>query len=70
MDKEVMCFEVNKGICEAYGCFESATTKINVKVGKVGSISLDLCAGCVKKFDIKEQSSSTAGSITLGGLPK
>jgi hypothetical protein len=52
MDKEIMCFQVNKGICEAYGCFERATTQINVKVGQLGTIPLDLCFYCVKKFDV------------------
>jgi hypothetical protein len=51
MDKEIMCFQVNKGICEAYGCFEKATTQINVKVGRLGTIPLDLCTYCVMKFD-------------------
>jgi hypothetical protein len=51
MDKEIMCFQINKGICEAYGCFERATTQINVKVGHLGIILLDLCTDCVKKFD-------------------
>jgi hypothetical protein len=41
---------VNNIICDAYGCFEKAATKIDVRVGKLGSISLDLCIECVKKF--------------------
>jgi hypothetical protein len=51
MDKEIMCFQVIKGICEAYGCFKKAATKINVQVGQLGAIPLDLCTHCVKKFD-------------------
>jgi hypothetical protein len=51
MDKEIMCFQVNKGICEAYDCFERATTQINVKVGQLGTIPLELCTYCIKKFD-------------------
>jgi hypothetical protein len=38
-------------ICEGYGCFNKANTKINVKVGQLGTIPLDLCTNCVKKFD-------------------
>jgi hypothetical protein len=39
-------------ICEGYGCFKKAATKINVQVGQLGTIPLDLCADCVKKFDV------------------
>jgi len=41
-------------ICEAVGCFARATTKINVKVGHLGTIPLDLCTDCVKKFDLNK----------------
>ena len=41
---------LNNIICEGYGCFKKAATKIKVRVGKLGSISLDLCTDCVKKF--------------------
>ena len=50
MDKQVIDFEVNN-TCEAYGCFQKATTKINVKVGRLGWIVLDVCSDCVGKFD-------------------
>ena len=53
MDKQVIDFQVNN-ICEAFGCSQKATTKISVKVGQLGSISLDLCANCTKKFDVKD----------------
>jgi hypothetical protein len=53
MTKEVLDFQVNNGICEAYGCSQKATTKISVKVGQLGSISLDLCTNCTDKFDEK-----------------
>jgi hypothetical protein len=41
-------------ICEGYGCFKKAATKINVQVGHLGTIPLDLCADCVKKFDVNK----------------
>jgi hypothetical protein len=53
MDKQVMYSQVNN-ICEAYGCSQKATTKISVKVGQLGSISLDLCNNCTEKFDEKD----------------
>jgi hypothetical protein len=51
MSKEVIELQVNNTICEAVGCFKRATTKIDVRVGQLGSIPLDLCIECVKKFD-------------------
>jgi hypothetical protein len=51
MTKEVIDYQVNN-TCEANGCSQKATTKISVKVGQLGSISLDLCANCTEKFDV------------------
>jgi hypothetical protein len=51
MTKEIMELQVNNTICEAVGCLARATTKIDVKVGNLGSISLELCASCVRKFN-------------------
>jgi hypothetical protein len=65
MNKEVLGFQINNGICEASGCFKKATTKTKVKVGQLGSISLDVCANCVRKFDEKEQSSESFGKLDL-----
>jgi hypothetical protein len=51
MNNEVLHLQANNVICEGYGCFNKATTKINVKVGQLGTIPLDLCTDCLKKFD-------------------
>ena len=51
MNNKVLHLQINNVICEGYGCFNKATTKINVKVGQLGTIPLDLCTDCVKKFD-------------------
>ncbi len=51
MNNEVLHLQVNNVICEGYGCFKKATTKINVQVGQLGAIPLDLCTDCMKKFD-------------------
>jgi hypothetical protein len=50
MSQQMIEEDVNNGICEAVGCFEKATNKINVKVGQEGVILLHLCEGCVNKF--------------------
>ena len=55
MSKEVSDLQVYNSICEAVACSEKATTKINVGVGNLGSISLHLCTDCVRKFDQKER---------------
>jgi hypothetical protein len=52
MNNEVLHLQVYNVICEGFGCFKKATTKINVKVGQLGTILLDLCIDCVKKFDV------------------
>ena len=54
MNTGLLEFQVNN-TCEAYGCFQKAATKIYVKVGKLGSIPLDLCSSCIHKFDQKER---------------
>jgi len=50
MDNKLLDHQVNN-ICEAAGCFEKATTKIDVRVSNLGSVSLEVCTGCVRKFD-------------------
>jgi hypothetical protein len=51
MSQQTLDPEVNNSICEAVGCFAKATTKIAVKVGQQGVISLCLCQNCISKFD-------------------
>jgi hypothetical protein len=58
MNREVLHLQVNNVICEGYGCFNKATTIINVKVGRLGIIPLDLCTGCAKKFDENDNEES------------
>jgi hypothetical protein len=55
MTEKILDSIVNNNTCEAAGCFAKATTKIDVKVGNQGTISLDLCGNCVNKFDQKER---------------
>jgi hypothetical protein len=42
--------EINKDICNAFGCTKNATEKINVSAGSFGTISLNLCKNCVTLF--------------------
>jgi hypothetical protein len=42
--------ELNKDNCNAFECFNKATEKIEVKAGKFGIISLNLCSACIEKF--------------------
>jgi hypothetical protein len=48
-------FHNDDNICEAIGCFVEATSKVNVKVGMEGTITLHLCVNCIHKFDQKEK---------------
>jgi hypothetical protein len=50
MSKNYLSKDVNKEICNAFGCSEKATEKINLSAGKFGEISLNLCDKCIKKF--------------------
>ena len=40
----------NKEICNAFGCYKNATEKVDIDVGKFGTILVNLCSECVKKF--------------------
>jgi hypothetical protein len=46
--------QFHNNICEAVGCFAEATSKVDVKVGLEGTITLYLCVNCIHKFDQKE----------------
>jgi hypothetical protein len=50
MSQSTISSEVNKGICEALGCFAKATKEVEVQVGKQGKIILRLCGSCIAKF--------------------
>jgi hypothetical protein len=50
MGQNTISYEANKVICEAAGCFEKATAKIELKVGHSRTISLNLCENCLHKF--------------------
>ena len=65
MIKEALDFQVNNGICEAYGCSQIATTKISVKVGQLGTIPPDLCTDCVRKFDENILGNSEQKIVTI-----
>ena len=43
--------DTNKQICEAFGCYEESTKKIEVSTGKLGKITLSLCDNCLYKFE-------------------
>ena len=50
MANNTISSNANKDLCEAYGCFSRATSTCVVKVGERGTVSLNLCNVCVKKF--------------------
>jgi hypothetical protein len=55
MIKSSLSNQINKEICNAFGCSKNATEKISVSAGTFGTISLDLCNNCVKKFQNKQE---------------
>jgi hypothetical protein len=42
--------QIDKNLCEAYGCYKEATTQISVGVGELGTFELNLCKSCVPRF--------------------
>lgn len=50
MSQQSIDLDINKNICEGFGCLAVATTQITVKVGQQSTISLRLCKDCVLKF--------------------
>lgn len=43
--------ETNKPICEALGCYDTSTQKIEISAGKLGKFSLSICDNCLHKFE-------------------
>jgi hypothetical protein len=42
--------QVNKILCDCNGCSRTETTEIEVNVGELGIIKLNLCENCIPKF--------------------
>jgi hypothetical protein len=42
--------QVNKNLCDCDGCSRPATAEIEVDVGELGIIKLNLCENCIPKF--------------------
>jgi hypothetical protein len=42
--------ELDKNICESYGCNNEATLETEVSAGRFGIIILNLCTDCAMKF--------------------
>ena len=38
-------------ICDGFGCLNETLEKIDVTAGEYGTISLNLCSVCIKKFN-------------------
>jgi hypothetical protein len=52
----------NKDICNAFGCSNKATEKIYVDAGTFGTISLNLCSSCIKKFQTSKENNQIKGN--------
>ena len=50
MNKNFYAKESNIIICNASGCFKTATERIDIDVGKFGIIPLDVCSNCIHIF--------------------
>jgi hypothetical protein len=50
MSQDTKPTQFNKNLCECNGCTRVATTQIEVDVGDLGIIKLNLCENCIPKF--------------------
>jgi hypothetical protein len=47
--------QINKAVCNAFGCSEKATKKIEVSAGTFGKITLHVCRDCIGKFQNRQE---------------
>jgi hypothetical protein len=50
MSQDTEPTQVNKNLCDCNGCSRGAITEIEVNVGELGIIKLNLCENCIPKF--------------------
>jgi hypothetical protein len=50
-----------KGICDGLECSNTALKKIDTSAGEYGTISLNLCSVCLKKFNRCDEEMKNAG---------
>jgi hypothetical protein len=61
MSQGTISSDINKNICEAFGCFADATIKIEVKVGQQKAITLELWVVNIKVFFSLMTSANNSG---------
>jgi|SRR5215203_5841885 len=64
MSQATKHIQINKNLCEGNGCSRTATTEIEVNVGELGIIKLNLCENCIPKF---KQSTTKENRIVKRG---
>lgn len=47
---KILASQLDKSICDGFGCNSKATIEITANAGKLGTINLNLCENCVPKF--------------------
>ena len=50
LSQDIRPTQVNKNLCDGNGCSRESTTEIEVNVGELGIIKLNLCENCKPKF--------------------
>jgi hypothetical protein len=51
MSQDTKPAQANKNLCDCNGCSRGATSEIEVDVGELGIIKLNLCENCIPKFN-------------------
>jgi hypothetical protein len=47
---KTLASQLDKSICDGFGCSETAITEITVNAGQLGTVNLYLCEKCIPKF--------------------
>ena len=50
MSQDTKPTQVNKNLCDGNSCSRKATSEIEVSIGELGTIKLNLCENCIPKF--------------------
>lgn len=68
MQQQPRTLAADEDTCNAIGCFKAATQTIKLRVGNKGMISLQVCDGCVLKFNdnVHEKKTGQKGATGSG----
>ncbi len=63
MIKYTLSKDVNKEICNAFGCNNQSTETIDVSAGRFGKITFYVCKNCISKFQNKQKNQNDSNTV-------